>query len=156
MRKITYSAAVKAFPSQYIIDVSSGCWQWVGSVTIYGYGRMRVDAKNVMAHRFSYELHVGKIPEGLFVCHKCDNRKCVNPEHLFVGEHQDNMTDMVKKNRQAVGSRNGNAVLSENDVLLIRASRDIIEQKELAKIFGCSQPTVSRIQLCQDGGWKHV
>jgi hypothetical protein len=84
----------------------SGCWEWQWSVFKQtGYGQFALDSKTpVNAHRMSWELVNGTVPSGSFVLHKCDNRKCVNPEHLFLGNQQDNMEDMAKKGRH-VGTK---------------------------------------------------
>lgn len=88
----------------------SGCWEWIGRREQYtGYARVKLKGKKISIHRLAYELWKGPIPEGLFVCHSCDNRICINPEHLWLGTHQDNMDDMVKKGRQYTpkGDENG-------------------------------------------------
>ena len=89
---------IERFRNLYRID-ESGCWEWTSEKTEKGYGRLRVNGKNVRAHRLSYQLFVGEIPKGLFVCHSCDNPGCVNPEHLFVGTCMDNIHDMIVKGR---------------------------------------------------------
>lgn len=79
--------------------------EWVGDCLVYpptkrdGYGRIRVDGKSWLAHRFSWVLANGPIPEGMYVCHRCDNPPCINPEHLFLGTQTDNMRDMAAKGR---------------------------------------------------------
>lgn len=80
------------------------CWNWTGKISQKGYGCFQEiingKKKDLYAHRESYEIFIGKIPKGFFVCHHCDNTKCCNPAHLFIGTHSDNMQDMLKKGRQ--------------------------------------------------------
>lgn len=80
--------------------LKSGCWQWKGSSNKDGYGTTRYMGKSIMAHRLSFLLHGGEIPDGMCVLHSCDNPPCVNPDHLFLGTHQDNMDDMARKGRR--------------------------------------------------------
>jgi len=75
------------------------CWEWTAAITKVGYGELTIRQNVLLAHRVSYELAFGEIPRGLLICHNCDNRKCVNPHHLFLGTHKDNTHDMMKKGR---------------------------------------------------------
>lgn len=128
-----------------------GCWLWVGNLNKNGYGRLSVNNKLQLAHRVSYSYFSGKeIPEGLVVCHRCDTPACVNPNHLFLGTHNDNSQDKVSKNRQKRGE-NG-STLSESQVKAIRF--DSRTQRDIAEEYGVSQSQISLIQRGVE--WKHL
>lgn len=101
------------------IEKNGSCWEWNGILDVTGYGRISHKNKLMNAHRASYEVFVGEIPKGLWVLHKCDNRCCVNPEHLFIGTPKDNTHDMMRKKKvfDFVGEKNNCAVLTEEQVL---------------------------------------
>lgn len=88
------------------VSKSEGCWNWTGRPDQDGYGRLKVGGKDYGAHVYSYTLHYGAVPAGLCVLHKCDNRRCVRPDHLFLGTQEDNAADRVSKGRSAFGDRN--------------------------------------------------
>lgn len=85
-----------------IKKVPSGCWEWQGSLSKSGYAHIGINDRTYRAHRISYTEWVGEIPAGMLVCHTCDNRKCINPEHLWLGTNSDNMRDCVSKGRFVV------------------------------------------------------
>lgn len=128
-------------------DVNS-CWNWTAFIDRYGYGRLNIDSSMKKAHRLSFELHIGNIPHGLHVCHKCDNRKCVNPNHLFIGSNFDNHIDAMNK-----GRRKGKFV-AENTIKRIKIVGDILPVKDLSKIFGLNHNTIRNI-LCGNT-YKHI
>lgn len=101
-----YADLDQAFAAQVKQGNSDECWDARG-VMDNGYGRINFKGKQYYAPRTSYELYRGEIPDDMLVCHTCDRRCCANPDHLFLGDNQDNMTDMVKKGRQAKGEKHG-------------------------------------------------
>ena len=133
------------------------CWAWVAYRDPKGYGRLNVDGQSVLAHRLAWILTNGEIPEGMCVCHKCDNPGCVNPNHLFISDHAGNMRDMAKKGRWgndgAKGQDHPSAKLSEADVLFIRRNGHI-SNKELGKRLGVCRSTISHIRTHRN--WRHL
>lgn len=132
----------------------NGCWQWIGVQDSGGYGRFIVNGKPTMAHRYSYEYHIGPIPEGLIVRHYvCDNRACVNPDHLKVGTKADNTRDLKNSGRMAKGAQLSN--LTDVAVLKIRQFyRDGTPPKVLAEKFGLRPRSVTSILTGEN--WPHV
>ena len=127
----------------------SGCWLWEANTNAGGYGTIGYKGKIVKAHRLSYILHNGDIPDGLHVLHKCDVRCCVNPDHLFVGTHLDNMRDCSKKGRKSkkpvnVGESNARCKLTDDQVSEIRASSE--NYKAIAGRYDVNPSTISRIK----------
>jgi hypothetical protein len=96
-----------------LAEAASGCWEWTHSCAKAGYGAIKVDGVTRTVHTLSYELFVGPIPEGMFVLHRCDNRRCGLPGHLFLGTHQDNMTDAQLKGRAGMSGRKHSAETKE-------------------------------------------
>lgn len=133
------------------------CWSWIGTKFASGYGKI-VSPIEVRAHRFSFKLLVGDIPDNLYVLHRCDNRECVNPEHLFLGNHLKNMKDMTDKGRQAKGEKSNLHKLSEKEVLEIRDRYIPYDSRHgvaaIARELGYAYHTIyfiiSRVT------WKHV
>ena len=128
--------------------IDSGCWEWTAGRAARGYGSIRVDGMTVPAHRRSWELTHGPIPDGLFVLHKCDNRPCVNPDHLFLGTQADNLRDMAEKGRAARlrGDQHGCTKISDKDLGHLRdLHAEGFTYEQLATMFGISESYVCRL-----------
>lgn len=149
---------IDSFNKKYRINPDSGCWEWTASLIGKGYGQFKCaeDPRQQYAHRFSYLIHKGEIPAGKCVLHRCDNPKCVNPDHLFVGSKLDNGQDMQRKGRSTYGEKNTQAVLSAADIRTIRSlcAEGELPQWRIAKMFGIQQMEVSRIYRRER--WAHV
>jgi hypothetical protein len=123
------------------VQKSDDCWEWQGPRNWKGYGEHSVNCKAFKAHRYSWMLHYGEIPKGMQVCHRCDNRGCVRPDHLFVGTNSDNQRDAVTK------GRGPSAKLSSEDVRLIRGLLDLrVSATEIAFRFGVSRSAIMRVK----------
>lgn len=106
MGKARLETANARFDRMYIPEPNSGCWIWIGACPDPpGYGRINILGEIIGTHRFSYERFIGPIPEGMLVCHKCDTRCCVNPDHFFLGDHAANGRDASQKGRLCAGQR---------------------------------------------------
>lgn len=130
-----------------------GCWLWTGSKIPQGYGRVRIDGKALATHRVSWEMHRGPIPKGLHVLHYCDEPACVNPNHLFLGTHTDNMRDMFAKGRcDRKGEAHGSAKLTSSQVREIRAAPN--GSAAMAEKYGVSYCTIKNIRARRT--WAHL
>ena len=130
------------------VNKTETCWMWTGAKIPRGYGNFLCQRKRVYAHRYSYEIHIGPITEGLFVLHRCDQPACVNPEHLFLGTHLDNMRDMRIKGRAP------STKLSAEDVLQIRELSKTLTPAEIAMRFTVSDTAIRKILTRRS--WDHI
>jgi hypothetical protein len=153
--------AIARFWAKVNIQGPDDCWNWKVYINAYGYGQFHLNGTPYLAHRLSWELTYGPIPKGLCCCHRCDNRKCVNPSHLFLGTHKDNTQDMISKNRSSHGINNGinngRATLTEEQVIEIRrlyALENHLSQVKLGILFGVSDSQIDNI--VQRKSWKHI
>lgn len=152
------------------VEKSSGCWLWKARKLPAGYGRFSIGHKDIYAHRMSWELANGFIPDGLCVLHSCDTPDCVRPKHLFLGTKAENNLDRDQKGRTASGDRHGfrlhpesvprgskhaNSKLTERKVKTIRRlySKGEVSQTDLARLFGVGQGRISAVVRRET--WKH-
>lgn len=147
--------------AKIVVVSESGCWIWTASLDYQGYGQVASpfhpprDRTPWKAHRASYVVLRGEIPQGLWVRHRCDVRACVNPDHLEIGTPLDNAADMVARNLQSRGSHRWAAKLTEEKVAEIRSRYARGElQSALGGAFGVGSPTISNIVRRKT--WKHV
>jgi len=167
------------FQSSYRVNEVSGCWEWAGNTNPKGYGTFHRGGYQ-LAHRWAYATLKAPIPRGLCVCHTCDNRACVNPDHLWVGTQQENIADMIAKGRDLKyvgprpwvakfgdenpsrthrhrmprGEQTNTAKLTAGDVLEIRRIGSSVPQTELAARYGVSQVNIGCVLLRKT--WKHI
>jgi hypothetical protein len=164
------------------VNKTDSCHEWTACKNPAGYGLFNFGGQGmaVLAHRFAWEISNGDIPDGMLVCHKCDNPSCVNPEHLFIGSHKDNMRDCVNKGRfvcnlktkghksfgknngthtkpdsRVCGIKNGNSKFIDSDILKIKKLyKSGVSTREIAAIYRVGKSTIWNI--VSGNGWKHV
>ena len=158
-RELAESAAPRFLAK---VDRSGDCWLWTASRLKAGYGQFGffINRKlyTVLAHRVSYVLHHGEIPDGMFVMHTCDNPSCVNPAHLTIGTPADNSADMTSKGRshRPKGEIHPLSKLTEDDIREIRRlkAERVMTQREISRLYGLSESTVC--QIIRRLRWDHV
>lgn len=131
-----------------IPDDIDKCWEWIGAINKSGYGNMNINGKTTSSHRISWQINFGEIPKGLYVCHHCDNRKCVNPSHLFLGTNDDNMKDMKMK-----GRGKGKYQFGETNSMSKLTSKEVIEIREL---YASGKYTLLKIANKYNISFQHV
>lgn len=131
---------------KYVNKISNGCWEWIGAKNHKGYGVLRRhrERSNIQAHRLSYEMYKGKIGENKLILHTCDNRFCVNPEHLFEGTPMENTQDMIIKDRMLLGKQLPHTRLTDEEIKRIRI--DNRTNISIARDYKISQGYVSEIK----------
>lgn len=145
---------LERFEQLWMPEPMSGCWLWIGSLrdkSRADYGAFLVNGRLQRAHRVSYALYKGPIPDGLFVCHHCDMPSCVNPDHLFLGTAGDNNADRTRKGRGARGQQINTSRLTPE---LVRAIRAAPSSRKGARLAGVSHPHAVRIR--NGSSWGHL
>lgn len=137
------------------VDEATKCWLWRGAIDSDGYGLMHIGRKSRRAHRMAWMLFRGEIPEGMLVCHRCDIRCCVNPDHLFLGTYAQNSADMKQKGRQRKGEKNPTARLNAEQVRMIRGLLASGESSSaIAERMGLTTLAIHHIKVGRT--WAHV
>ena len=150
-----HSTLPEQFDALYIID-NNGCWIWQGEIDQYGYGQLYIGGSKLSTHRLSYELFNGEILPKMDICHSCDVKHCVNPNHLWMGTHRENMQDASKKGIMPRGERAGQSKLKNNDVIemigLYKTGN--YSTYALGKQFGIDASTAYDVIV--GNTWKHI
>lgn len=135
------------------VSKTDGCWNWTAtrSKSGTGYGQISVNDRLTAAHRVSWELHFGPVPDGLFVLHRCDNKACVNPAHLFLGNNSDNLIDAARKSSLGRNQRLSPASVEQ----IRRLRREGMTSREIASMFGITEGHARKVAVGSTA-WAHV
>ena len=136
------------FEAKFVKGKEDDCWNWLSTKLRTGYGRFLLDGRQQLAHRVAYQTYIGDIPDGICVCHRCDNPSCVNPFHLFLGTIADNVHDRNNKGRHVdnSGEKHGKAKLTEENIVEIRARYANGERgANLAREFGVTRTNIGDV-----------
>lgn len=158
-RTVIKAASATEYLYKKSIPQSNGCVYFTSPLNVGGYGKIGSTqwAKNYKinsAHQLSYILAYGDYDRKYIICHKCNNRRCVNPDHLYLGTVQDNSNDMVRSGRSLIGSKNLQSKLTEGNVRFILDNEDQITQADLGRLFGVTRGTIWKI--LRKYSWNHV
>lgn len=157
MPKFTDKERIEKFWQRVDISDFFGCWEWTAGKTDNGYGRISNGEREVRSHRFAFELAYRPIPEGLLCLHKCDNKLCCNPNHLYLGTHKDNNRDRSVRNRDSWprGMNASAAKLTNEDVWKIRVLlAEGLTERKIASKFGVEKTAVHKIK--HGKSWGHI
>jgi hypothetical protein len=138
-------------------EPNTGCWLWTAAIGGDGYGRVSRGGIHWRAHRLAWDMEHGPVPDGLDVCHRCDNRACVNPDHLFLGTRAENLSDMTSKGRRAalIGDRAPGRKLCEAQVAAILSRlRSGERRSDVARAYGVSWDAVG--DIAKGRSWSHL
>lgn len=141
--------------SEWLLEVESGCWEFIGGISGSGYGVISVGYKTYAStHVLAYELENGLVPKGMIVRHTCNNKICCNPQHLIIGTHQDNKDDEIRAGTHVKGSRQGHAKLIESDIPVIRKLlSDGFNFGEIGRLYDVTGEAIRRIKIGANWGW---
>ena len=147
---------IERFNSKFLKLGEDQCWPWQAGRFDNGYGQFFLRRQSIGAHRIAYIIAYGDYDDVLFVCHNCNHKFCVNPKHLYLGTHEQNMQDAVQDGLSNKGEKNGQCLLTEQEVINIRElySTSMYSQREVARIFKISQALVNNILLNKN--WSHI